>query len=211
MLGHTLFPFLKITLNKAWIDTLEKAARILIPTEESKILIRPIGNVLTADELVRLTADQKKKFQKLTNLVRKKEWSESRRCEWELKDFSVRSLSHSGLGDGATVFAWGAHSAVRGVGIDAELSAREITEATALKFVQDNERKLGLSPLEIWTVKEAIFKSNPQNEKTTVSQYLISSFDREWGTGEASGPEKDFYSFCVRELDRWIVSLARSF
>jgi hypothetical protein len=205
------FHSLRTILDKNWILTLEKAARILIPSEESRILIRPVGNVLTADELVQLNADQKKRFQKLSNLVRKKEWSEARRCEWELKDFSVRSISHTGQGEQATVFAWGAHSAVRGVGIDAELLAREISEAAALKFVFDEERKLGLTPLQIWTIKEAIFKSNPDNEKTLVSHYTISSFDREKGTGDAAGPAKDFYSFAVRAFDRWVVSLARSF
>jgi hypothetical protein len=198
-------------VNKDWIQTLEKSAKILIPTEESKILIRLVGGILSEAELAKLTHDQKKKFTKITNPLRKREWSESRRCEWELKDYSVKSFSHSGVGDEATVFAWGAHSAVRGVGIDAELAAREITEAVALKFISDEERKLGLTPLQIWTIKEAVFKSNPDNEKTTVSQYVISSFDSKKGAGEAAGPAKDFYSFSVRELERWVVSLARSF
>jgi hypothetical protein len=210
-LGHSHSLFLKIILDKKLIETLEKAAKILIPTEESKILVRSIGEVLSPAEINRLTPDQKKKFSKITNPTRKREWSESRRCEWELKDYSVRSFSHSGQNEEATVFAWGAHSAVRGIGIDAELVAREITEATAQKFVSDEERKLGLTPLQIWTIKEAVFKSNPDNKDTLVSQYLISSFDAAKGSGEASGPKKDFYSFSVREIERWVISLARSF
>jgi hypothetical protein len=198
-------------VNKSWTETLQKAAKILIPTEESKILIRPVGEVLAQAEQELLSAEQKKKFSKMASLTRKKEGSETRRCERELKDYSVRSFSHSGQGDEATVFAWGAHSAVRGVGIDSELLSREITEAVALKFISDDERKLGLTPLQIWTIKEAVFKSNPDNKNTTVSQYTISVYDPKTGVGDAVGPAKDFYSFCICQVDRWVVSLARSF
>jgi hypothetical protein len=97
------------------------------------------------------------------------------------------------------------------VGIDSELLSREITEAVALKFISDDERKLGLTPLQIWTIKEAVFKSNPDNKNTTVSQYTISVYDPKTGVGDAVGPAKDFYSFCICQVDRWVVSLARSF
>jgi hypothetical protein len=86
-------------VNKSWTETLQKAAKILIPTEESKILIRPVGEVLAQAEQELLSAEQKKKFSKMASLTRKKEWSETRRCERELKDYSVRSFSGEGSGD----------------------------------------------------------------------------------------------------------------
>ena len=88
------------------------------------------------------------------------------------------SLSHTGNRRGipraSVAVAIGAGQ-VAHVGVDLEFGEREISPAAAQKFVHDTELFLGWSALEIWVIKEACFKANPENVGTQISQYRIIS------------------------------------
>ena len=201
-----------------WTRELEKAsaelAGSLSVSLQSLFLVRPVSTELSEEEVARLTPDQKLKFSKIIDPTRKKEWSESRRCHWLLGNFRFKSLSHSkadGKSDSAhIVLAWGLNDPsemVQGVGIDVELRSRVISDATAERFSSLDERKLGVSGLELWTAKEAAFKANPRNDDTVVVQYKILNRDAD-GMGRVRGPQGEEIRIKSLALGPWQVSLA---
>jgi hypothetical protein len=202
----------------SWIKELETASAELAGSQnvplQSLFLVRPVSRDLSEEEVVRLTPDQKLKFSKIIDPTRKNEWSESRRCHWLLERFRFKSLSHSkadGKSDSAhIVLAWGLNDPsemVQGVGIDVELRSRAISDATSERFSSADERRLGITGLELWTAKEASFKANPKNEGTIVAQYQILSRDAD-GMGHVRGPLGEEIRIKSLALGPWQVSLA---
>lgn len=174
----------------------------------SLALIREARLEFSEDELAKLSSDQKKTWSSLREPQRRLEWSEGRRCEWEFRaklGAKVKtSISHTRENGTPVIFAAAAES-VNGLGIDVELASRTLTEAVALKFIRPEEASLQLNPLQIWVIKEALFKSNPENTGTVVSHYRITSYDQ--GSGCAQIGSREF-RFTLSEFSGWVVSLA---
>jgi hypothetical protein len=192
---------------------IQTAADELVSGVKTKIIVRSVGDVLSNQEKKKLTADQTAHFLKITAADRKREWSEARRCEWELDSFPLKTLSHTKREELHFVFAWGAMSPVQGIGIDVELRTRAISEASSARFIDPSERRgeqtRDLSALQFWTIKEAVFKANPENSNTLLPQYRIDSYDTAKKTGICLGPEDRKFSFFTLILDYWVISLAQ--
>ncbi len=92
------------------------------------------------------------------------------------------SLSHSG-GTGAAI-AWTGTDNFAGIGIDIERK-REIDPRSARFFLREEERfDLKHSQdnlLRLWTVKEALFKADPDNRDQGVRDYIVDSAHRMLG------------------------------
>ncbi len=80
------------------------------------------------------------------------------------------SITHS---DGF-VLACGAQSK-DGLGIDLERATRSISTAAARRTFSDQEQSLGLSPVELWTIKEATFKALHLQAPFILSQLTVQS------------------------------------
>lgn len=190
-------------------DPLELNQRLSeLVSGSSLALIREARDELTEVELARLSAEQKKSLATLREPQRRLEWSEARRCEWDLRAKlgadAKTSISHTRENGTPVIFAAGAEG-VNGLGIDAELASRTLTEAVALRFIRPEEASLQLNPLQIWVIKEALFKSNPENADTLVSHYRITSYDEGSGCAEIGSRE---FRFTLSEFSGWVVSLA---
>jgi hypothetical protein len=175
-------------------------------------LVREAQNELTPEEFSGLTSDQRGKFSKLTALSRRLEWSEARRCERQLREklgAGIKtSISHSKVGDHPVVFAVGAALPEKnGIGVDAELASRAVSDSAARRFISPEEVILGIEPLELWVIKEALFKANPKNTGTIILHYRITSFDLSTRTGLAQFGGHEMKFICLR-LSGWIVSVA---
>jgi hypothetical protein len=206
------------TVFSDWALELEKAAADFASTIQlqlkSTLLIRSVETELSTEELKRLTAEQKQKYAEITDPTRRKEWSESRRCNWLLETFSFQSRAHSKADAkseaGHLVVAWGLSDpsdVVQGIGIDVELRTRSISDTMVERFSLPNERKLGLSGLELWTVKEALFKANPANQGSVVTDYQVLTRDSS-GIGQGQGPQAEKYLYKTFSLGPWQITLA---
>jgi hypothetical protein len=134
---------------------------------------------------------------------RKSEWAESRRCLLSLlpsaKPDSAFSLSHTR----------GASAAAEGqglwVGIDIESRSRSLRKAVIDLIANPQEQSLGLTEVEIWTVKEACFKANPENSMTRYREYRLQSFEN--GLGTARRNDQEFFFKLVPWKDH-VVAIA---
>lgn len=191
------------------LDSTEVTQRLaeLVPGR-SLALIREARTNLADEELAKLSSDQRKIWASIQVDYRRLEWSEARRCEATLRSSlgsdARTSISHTRVNERAVVFAAGAVG-VRGLGIDVELRSRTLTEAAALRFIRPEEASLPLDPLQIWVIKEALFKSNPENADTVLPQYRITSCDRGGGIGQIGAIE---FRFRLLEFSGWVVSVA---
>ena len=190
---------------------LQEFLRRLIPTG-AQCLVREARDKLTADEINGLKPDQAERFSKLTAPSRRLEWSEARRCERQLREklgAKIKtSISHSKVGDHPVVFAVGAMlSRKNGIGVDAELATRAVSDSAAQRFTSVEETALGLEALELWVIKEALFKANPNNANTILPHYRIASFDSSTRMGAAQFGGHELRFICVK-LSGWIVSVA---
>ncbi len=120
-------------------------------------------------------------------------------------DEIVLSLSHTK--DATVAVAAFKTNTCSQIGIDIELSNREMSEKSAARIATDEERALGLSNLEIWTIKEAAFKAFPHNAGTTIGQYKVA---RSWVEFQ-SDPLPVRIMYQVFQVDRWTLALAKSF
>jgi hypothetical protein len=212
------------TQEKLIQELLKKIAQSVSPDASCLALVREAETELTPQEIKALTPTQSEAWNRLTAANRRLEWSEARRCEAILKSrlggksggVDLRtSISHTRAEGRPIVFAAGVAGKIAGVGIDAEFSSRDITEAAAAKFVQPDERKFGLSLLQIWVIKEALFKANPQNDETTLIDYRIETCDQHGLHGTAlidakrEAPAREF-KFAWIDLQEWLVAVAVS-
>ena len=130
-------------------------------------------------------------------------WAESRRCLLEALRLSGRpstdlfaSLSHSRLASAACVSP--RSGPVLGIGIDLEDVRREISSAARERFQLSEFESASLSPLELWCLKEACFKSDPRNEGSLISRYELLSFDGSTGRGLVRRIDDSGMDFRVR-------------
>lgn len=112
------------------------------------------------------------------------ELGESPRDVENLK-FPQRCLSISHSTGVAVACGVAERSAVRGLGIDVE-RARTVSARLGRFFLRDEEaRTLGAVPneevLRLWTVKEAIFKADPQNKDRVLRHYRVQDLSQRSG------------------------------
>ena len=161
---------------------------------------------------------------------REREWATSRRVLGALLDEAKRLSGDDARAQGRRVLTSMSHSRDTvlaaaglsgpqsgGMGVDLERTDREISESLKKRFMGQGEESLGLLPLEIWTVKEACFKADPDQAGKLVSGYRITRFCKESGEGTceiAQGgaePSSEFHFF-VQEFEfagtGWTLSVA---
>lgn len=95
-----------------------------------------------------------------------------------------------------------------GVGVDLEHSARFITLPVAERFLLPFERGLALSPLQIWVIKEACFKADPDNFGSILPGYAVTQCDGQVGeVTKLATPLRKIRFRVLREGD-WIIAFA---
>lgn len=117
------------------------------------------------------------------------------RLKWEVLDELMgqgvilsevkTSSSHSYLNGRITLVVIGSNQSI---GADLEFSQRLTHSKLLNRILTPGEKSWGLSSLEAWVVKEASFKSNPKNQGTVLSQYLVTFWDGQRGQGEMALP-----------------------
>jgi hypothetical protein len=87
----------------------------------------------------------------------------------------VFSLTHSAGVVAGLGLVVNDNSPLRGLGIDLEKRDRPVSEAALNRFCSESEREYlpVLSPVELWTLKEAAFKSDPGNSGKVVWDYRL--------------------------------------
>jgi len=125
------------------------------------------------------------------------------------------SVSHSG----AYTVAIGTTSRVaRGIGVDLEVRRAPAADAARF-FLNEDERRWALEApaadqpkrlLRLWTIKEALFKSNPSNQGTHVWDYRLDNPERSWGTASLRGDQSRLFRYCAVRLAAGYLSVAVS-
>lgn len=171
---------------------------------------------------------EQKLFATLSNEHRKKSWLQSRAA---LKDYLDRtrhsqdtsewkfpnplcSLSHTRNCGGVAGLA-NSDGRILGVGLDMEIlqglkveASRFFMQASEMEYVfqlpeLDQQKD---EALRIWTVKEALFKSDPDNKGINLREYLL--FNPGATVGKAqhpSQPQKSFHYVSTKFEDHWIT------
>lgn len=74
-----------------------------------------------------------------------------------------------------------------GLGVDLESPSRMTVHPELVeKFSSEPERALGLGPLLLWTVKEALFKSDSESKGRELGDYVVEEWNPQSGRGRAS-------------------------
>lgn len=146
---------------------------------------------------------------------RRIEWAEARRLEREARAAlgpepgAMLSISHT-TGIVLVLGALWKAPGPLGLGIDVELLDRAITDRVSNRIADSSERALfpTLTDLNLWVIKEACFKANPDNEGTVVAQYRVIAFDSGTGEGRVEGPGGKT-TFLVGDYEpRWRIAVA---
>lgn len=90
-------------------------------------------------------------------------------------------------------------AAVQGVGVDVEERTRELSMRAAERFMRASEHSLSLTPLQVWTIKEACYKADAGNQNSLISQYEIVSFAN--GKAEVRSDQNAQAHFTARCLE----------
>lgn len=154
--------------------------------------------------------------QGFTNITRRIQWAEGRRCLQIMKNNkndikNLTNLSHSGT----WVIALGvdSHSKILGVGVDIEPKLKQLPSNAVEFLVSTQEQNLfieGVNLLNFWLIKEACFKSDPQPSSSTFLDYQIVSFDFEKQCGKVIGRNGLTFLFFLTEFDDYRISFAQS-
>jgi phosphopantetheinyl transferase (holo-ACP synthase) len=123
------------------------------------------------------------------------------------------SLTHSG----EFAVAIGTDSAkLLGIGVDFEVR-RRLPAETARFFLTESERTWLMTPeqtreptclLRLWTIKEALFKSDPRNLERWLSDYVVQTPDEPRGRAFVRGEEGLEFSYSSFELEEGFLSVA---
>jgi hypothetical protein len=160
---------------------------------------RTVGQPADAELLTSLDPSEARKYSGIRDPERRLEWVAGARCRLESKlvldeqgwtDESFRiTTSHSG-GLALALAVVRPSSRTRssgsrdwGVGVDLEPEARVVSSGVIRKLLDDGELGYGLSGLEAWTLKEAVWKAGDRAEGRVLSHYRIMSWDP--ASGEA--------------------------
>ena len=206
-----------VLLESAWLQFASSPAALSIRPvrnraderllEDLERLRRFFGAGAIHDRYLRLLAAE-------ASEQRQVQWAESRRSVIEVLDSLISqgasreqirlSLSHTadatlavGVGDGTSI------------GVDIE-GPRTISQKALERFSEPGERALEISPVQLWAVKEACFKSDPENEQTFVSQYRILRFEgSERLRGKVVRADRRF-QFRVVHFQNWDIAFAKA-
>ncbi|MDX1918278.1 MAG: hypothetical protein SFT81_03960 [Candidatus Caenarcaniphilales bacterium] len=162
-------------------------------------------------DFARLTAQEKDRLKNLKSDRRRQDWLIGREILHKLEPERYHlikfphpeiSLSHSdGLGLGFQV------KEAQGVGVDLQI-VRSIRPGLSARLTNPSERSLALSPLQIWNIKEALFKANLSNQKTLIRDYRILEVDCDALTS-GRGLWRDFsFEFLQIELGGYFACFA---
>lgn len=110
------------------------------------------------------------------------------------------SLSHTHSASCA-VAALGAQL---GVGVDLEDRSRPVSRKAADRFIDSNEAKLPFQPIDVWTIKEACYKANPENQNTIIADYQIDSV----GWASLRNHPSQRFQFQFLSDSEWALSFA---
>lgn len=152
-----------------------------------------------------LNWDRSKLDQEMTVYTREErrwEWLAGRALDTRLRQKIQQkqiyiSLSHTHAGSYNLLVAVGLGvtqpgSPITGVGTDIESASRVLSEDLYKRVSSAQERErvqaTGLSPLELWVLKEAVFKAFPDNHATAVTEFELQSWDRPRSRGFMSSP-----------------------
>ncbi|MGK5085986.1 hypothetical protein WDW86_00355 [Bdellovibrionota bacterium FG-2] len=164
----------------------------------------------------------------MDSLDSKKQWRESRRCEAHVREALVgqgartsaifSSISHTRNRTVAIGAAYpdspaeGQSHQLLGVGVDLEFSTRAVSHRVSDRISNNEERKLPLSPLEIWVIKEACWKSVPGNTGSVVWEVCIESYNAETRRGTFIGPRNMAHGkFQLHHINGQIFGFAAAF
>ncbi len=118
------------------------------------------------------------------------------------------SVSHS---NGAILACGGFTSAP--LGIDVESSSRKISAAAKARVFSEQEQKLGLNSIELWTIKEASFKALQLPSPSTLSDIVVETAHTipfgKTGTAGLTRTRGQTCSFWTYHHWDWTLSLAQ--
>ena len=155
--------------------------------------------------------------------VRQLEWALARQLEGEVRDGLLgqgvseklisTTVSHSSSPElGHWVLVLGSSQRI---GVDLESAQRTHHAGLRDWLVMKSEDHLGLTPLEFWVIKEAVFKYNIENEGTFLPQYQILTWDPELRLGSARFASRtrayqmDCH-FALTQKKGWLAAIAFS-
>jgi len=120
---------------------------------------------------------------------------------------SKMSVSHTTWGRCGLVLVIGSDQFV---GVDVENCERPVHSALGPRISPSDESRYGLSPLEIWVIKEAAFKANPYNQGTYLPQYQLIGWNKASQKGRIQLPQLSSWecSFKLLKIQDWVIVLA---
>ena len=159
-----------------------------------------------------LSFGEQKQMQKFYSLPRYKNWmvgrsalknllltldldSDTSKLKFPNNKFSLSHCSNLAVAAGLT----SEQQSIGGVGIDIEFT-RSVSDNHAKFFLSSEERKMIQSDsdrLRLWTIKEALFKSDPNNNETVLRDYKIENPIRLRGKAR-NNTGRLFYYFCEK-------------
>ena len=159
-----------------------------------------------------LSFGEQKQMQKFYSLPRYKNWmlgrsalknllstldldSDTSNLKFPNHKFSLSHCSNLAVAAGLT----SDQQSIRGVGIDMEFN-RSVSDNHAKFFLSSEERKIIQSDnhrLRLWTIKEALFKSDPNNNETVLRDYKIENPIRIQGEAR-NNTGRLFYYYCEK-------------
>lgn len=99
---------------------------------------------------------------------------------------------------------------IAGVGVDLEREDRFIDPRIRSRLLGPDEGERVPDLLDAWVVKEACFKSVPDNQATLLPDYVITAWDSASGHGKARGPAGQECFFLLLRREGWVIALAVS-
>lgn len=120
------------------------------------------------------------------------------------------SITHSG--NLAFAVSTPKNDDICGIGIDLEID-RELNTRTARMFLSPKELSELENPsneelLKLWTIKEAIFKSTPENNGLFLRNFEIKNRDSQKGSAFCINNPENEYVFSSLRIDAGIISVA---
>ena len=160
-----------------------------------------------------LSCGEQKQMQKFYSLPRYKNWmlgrsalknllstldldSDTSKLKFPNHKFSLSHCSNLAVAAGLT----SKQQLIEGVGVDIEFN-RSFSDNHAKFFLSSEERKIIQSDnhrLRLWTIKEALFKSDPNNNETVLRDYKIENPIRLQGEAR-NNTGRSFYYYCEKK------------
>jgi len=130
------------------------------------------------------------------------------------------SVSHTSINEESWIIVVGSDQYV---GVDLESKARKTQPGILNRITNSEERsRADWDSLKFWVVKEAAFKSNPDNSETVLPQYIIQEWNPSRNEGIVLLPKRHSRAtetpglgkvcrFRLLELEQWYIAFAHTF